>query len=42
MQAIRGKLHKQTPKNKGIDLEKYSGILKLKEDPLVIQKKIRH
>lgn len=39
--AIREKLHKKSSKKKGIDLDKYSGILKLKEDPLVIQKKMR-
>jgi hypothetical protein len=27
--------------NKGIDSEKYSGTIRLKEDPLKVQKKIR-
>ena len=40
MQTIRKKLQKNSPKA-GVDLSKYSGILKLKEDPLAIQKKLR-
>ncbi|MDQ2719052.1 MAG: hypothetical protein M3Z26_04725 [Bacteroidota bacterium] len=28
-------------KNEGVDTSKYCGILKLKEDPLIIQKKLR-
>ncbi len=40
MQAIRKKLHKNSLK-KGVDLDKYSGILKLKEDPLSIQQSLR-
>jgi len=41
IQAIREKLHKKPSKKTGINLDKYSGILKLKEDPLVIQTKMR-
>ena len=37
--ALRKKLN-QLP-GKGIDTKKYCGVLKLKEDPLVIQKKMR-
>jgi hypothetical protein len=34
-------LVKKTQKKKGIDAKKYSGVLKLKEHPLDIQKKLR-
>jgi acetate kinase len=40
MQLIREKLQKKLEKG-AIDLKKYSGIIKLKEDPLTIQKKMR-
>jgi hypothetical protein len=40
MQIIRKKLQKMSGKT-GVDLDKYSGILKLKEDPLTIQRKLR-
>lgn len=33
---------KKTDRLKGIDAYKYCGILKLKEDPLIIQKKLRN
>jgi len=35
------KLGKKNKPRKGIDLHKYCGVLKLKEDPLVLQKKWR-
>ncbi|MEO6832885.1 MAG: hypothetical protein ABI378_10375 [Chitinophagaceae bacterium] len=37
--ALREKLHKMT--SQGVDTKKYCGIIKLKEDPLVIQKLMR-
>jgi hypothetical protein len=40
MQLIKKKLQKKSRKG-GIDLKKYSGTIKLKEDPLEIQKKLR-
>ena len=40
MQAIRKKLQ-QKPKKSGVSLDKYSGTIKLKEDPLVIQRRLR-
>ena len=40
MQSIRKKLQKKK-KNAGVDLAKYAGTIKLKDDPLVIQKKMR-
>ena len=38
--AIRKKLNRLP--NKGVDTKKYCGVIKLKEDPLVIQKKMRN
>jgi hypothetical protein len=40
MQLIRKKLQKK-PRKGALNLKKYSGIIKLKEDPLTIQKKMR-
>jgi hypothetical protein len=40
MQLIRKKLHKKSDKP-GVNLKKYAGTVKFKEDPLVIQKKLR-
>ena len=40
IQAIRKKLQKKSHKP-GVNLDKYSGILKLKEDPLVMQQKMQ-
>ena len=40
VQLIKKKLQKKSNKP-GINLKKYSGKIKLKEDPLVIQKKLR-
>jgi hypothetical protein len=37
--AIRKKLEKLP--GKGVDTKKYCGVIKLKEDPLVMQKKMR-
>ncbi len=31
----------QTPSRKQLDAKKYCGVIKLKEDPLTIQKKLR-
>ena len=38
--AIEKKLYKENP-SKGFNAKKYNGILKLKEDPLAIQKRLR-
>ncbi len=38
--AIEKKLYKKKP-SKGFNAKKYNGILKLKEDPLAIQKRLR-
>ena len=38
--AINEKL-KRLPSRKKLDVKKYCGIIKLKEDPLLIQKKLR-
>lgn len=38
--AIRKKLGKMP--NKGVDTKKYCGVIKLKEDPLEIQKRLRN
>ncbi len=40
MQLIKEKLHKKS-RNAGVDIKKYSGKIKLKEDPLIMQKKMR-
>ncbi len=40
MQLIKKKLQKKSRKA-GVDIKKYSGTIKLKEDPLKIQKKLR-
>ena len=40
VQRIKKKLQKKSRKP-GIDIKKYSGKIKLKEDPLTIQKKLR-
>lgn len=40
MKAIRKKLRREYNK-KGVDLKKYGGTLKLKEDPLIIQYRLR-
>jgi hypothetical protein len=45
MQMIKEKLHQKPnvkSNKKGVDLRKPVGKLKLKEDPLVIQKKMRN
>jgi hypothetical protein len=34
-------ISKKLPKKAGVDTKKYSGLIKLKEDPLDIQKKMR-
>lgn len=33
--------HNRETKKKGVDVKKYVGVIKLKEDPLTIQKKLR-
>lgn len=38
--AIRKKINRLP--NKGVDTKKYCGVIKLKEDPLEIQKKMRN
>ncbi|WP_185154396.1 hypothetical protein [Fulvivirga sp. M361] len=38
---IIDKLLKEALKTKGVDTHKYCGVIKLKEDPLVIQKRLR-
>ncbi len=40
MQSIKKKLQKKSRKA-GINVKKYSGTIKLKDDPLKIQKKLR-
>jgi hypothetical protein len=40
LEEIR-KIFKQLPSGKKLDTSKYLGVLKLKEDPLVFQKRIR-
>jgi hypothetical protein len=40
MQSIKKKLQKKSRKT-GINIKKYSGKIKLKEDPLTTQKKLR-
>lgn len=40
MQQIKKKLHKKSGKP-GLNVKKYAGKIKLKEDPLDIQKKMR-
>ena len=40
IEALRRKLERNRPP-KGVDTKKYCGVIKLKEDPLVIQKKMR-
>jgi hypothetical protein len=40
IEALRRKLERNRP-SKGVDTKKYCGVIKLKEDPLVIQKKMR-
>jgi hypothetical protein len=40
IKAIRKALSKHKPR-KGVDASKYCGVIKLKEDPLAIQKKMR-
>jgi hypothetical protein len=39
--AIREKLKSLPHQKKGVDTKKYCGVIKLKEDPLLIQKKMR-
>ena len=39
IEALRNKLIAK--KKKGVDTKKYCGVIKLKEDPLAIQKKMR-
>jgi hypothetical protein len=41
IEAIEKKLYKQKSPT-GFNAKKYNGILKLKEDPLTIQKKLRN
>ena len=38
---IINRLLKEALKTKGVDTRKYCGVIKLKEDPLVIQKRMR-
>jgi hypothetical protein len=40
IEALRKKLERRRT-SKGVDTKKYCGVIKLKEDPLVIQKKMR-
>ncbi|MFI5125050.1 MAG: hypothetical protein ACHQDF_06985 [Chitinophagales bacterium] len=40
IEALRRKLEKRRT-SKGVDTKKYCGVIKLKEDPLVIQQKMR-
>jgi hypothetical protein len=39
IEALRKKLEKLP--SKGVDTKKYCGVIKLKEDPMAIQKKMR-
>jgi uncharacterized protein (UPF0335 family) len=41
IEAIEKKLYKEKVKS-GFNAKKYNGIIKLKEDPLVIQKRLRN
>jgi hypothetical protein len=40
IEVLRKKLERRRT-SKGVDTKKYCGVIKLKEDPLVIQKKMR-
>jgi hypothetical protein len=41
IEAIEKKLYKEQRPSTGFNAKKYNGVLKLKEDPLSIQKKLR-
>lgn len=41
IEAIEKKLYRERPASTGFNAKKYNGVLKLKEDPLSIQKKLR-
>ena len=40
-ETVKKKLNKHQEKQSRKDLSKYCGVIKLKEDPVVVQKKIR-
>lgn len=41
MAALEEKFRERSRLSKGVDTRKFCGVIKLKEDPLVIQKKMR-